>query len=102
LEENWSFAGAGRGRSGAALARGPAEREDRWWPRGQPPEERIIDRIDTYFEAWNESDASRRRALLERCVSAEAELLDPTGRFRGLDSLRDRIGAFATGACTAS
>jgi hypothetical protein len=27
-------------------------------------------------------------------VSAEVELIDPTGRSRGLDGLRDRIGAF--------
>jgi hypothetical protein len=53
-----------------------------------------MDRIEVYFEAWNETDAARRRALLERCASTDAELVDPTGHFRGLDGLRDRIGAF--------
>ncbi len=75
------------------MPEGHAEREDPW-SKDTTPRERIIDRIDTYFEAWNEPDASQRRALLERCVNAEAELLDPTGRFRGLDGVRDRIGAF--------
>jgi hypothetical protein len=58
------------------------------------PEEWIIDPIDTYFEAWNESDAEQRRALLERCAGAGVELIDPTGRFRGIEGVRDRIGAF--------
>jgi hypothetical protein len=28
----------------------------------------MIDRIDVSFEAWNETDPDRRRALLERCA----------------------------------
>jgi hypothetical protein len=79
---------------GTALARACRGARRSALCNGSHPEERIIDRIDTYFDAWNETDGDRRRALLERCVSAEAELIDPTGRFRGLDGLRDRIGAF--------
>jgi hypothetical protein len=50
--------------------------------------------IDTYFDAWNETDSDARRLLLERCLTVNVELIDPTGRFEGLDDLRDRIGAF--------
>lgn len=55
-------------------------------------------RIDVYFEAWNETDPDRRRALLERCAGVGVELIDPTGRFRGIDGLHDRIGAFPESA----
>jgi SnoaL-like domain len=50
--------------------------------------------IDTYFQAWNETDATARRALLEGCMTADAELIDPTGRFRGVDGVGERIGGF--------
>jgi hypothetical protein len=58
----------------------------------------MTEHIETYFEAWNESDGAARRALLERCMTADVELLDPTGRFRGLDSVGDRIGGFQESA----
>ena len=56
------------------------------------------DVIDTYFEAWNEADSERRRALLERSITPDAELVDPTGRWRGLAGLSERIGNYLASA----
>jgi hypothetical protein len=36
-----------------------------------------------YFRAWNEQDSDQRRRMLERCVTDDALLLDPTGRWEG-------------------
>jgi hypothetical protein len=54
--------------------------------------------LDAYFEAWNETDAERRRALLERSITPEAELVDPTGRWRGIAGLSERIGNYHSSA----
>ena len=35
------------------------------------------DLIDRYFEAWNETDAAQRRALISRTWSADAAYADP-------------------------
>jgi hypothetical protein len=51
-----------------------------------------------YFAAWNEQDASERRELLQRSVSEEAELIDPTGRWRGVAGLSDRIASYHSAA----
>ena len=34
-----------------------------------------MEQIDTYFQAWNETDDAVRRALLERCMTADVELI---------------------------
>jgi hypothetical protein len=57
-----------------------------------------MEQIDTYFKAWNETDDAARRALLERSMTADVELIDPTGRFRGLGGVGDRIGGFQESA----
>lgn len=56
------------------------------------------DVIDRYFEAWNEADSERRRALLERSITPDAELVDPTGRWRGIEGLSERIGNYLSSA----
>jgi hypothetical protein len=54
--------------------------------------------VVTYFAAWNETDSDQRRRLLERSVTDDAELVDPTGRSRGIDGLSDRIGRYQSAA----
>ncbi len=39
----------------------------------------MTDSVDTYFEAWNETDGVARRALVERCLTEDVELIDETG-----------------------
>jgi len=43
--------------------------------------------IETYFAAWNEQDAAQRWRMLERSVTHDAELVDPTGRWEELAGL---------------
>lgn len=59
---------------------------------------RVDDVIDAYFRAWNEPDSDRRRALLERSVMPDAELVDPTGRWRGIEGLSERIANYLSSA----
>jgi hypothetical protein len=51
-----------------------------------------------YFAAWNETDADERRQLLGHCLSGDAELIDPTGRWQGIAGLSERIGNYHTSA----
>ena len=48
--------------------------------------------LSDYFAAWNEQDSRAREALLASSLSGEVELLDPTGSWRGIDGLSERIG----------
>jgi hypothetical protein len=58
----------------------------------------VDDVVETYFAAWNEADASQRRQLLGRCVETDAELVDPTGRWEGVDGLVERIECYRSAA----
>jgi hypothetical protein len=51
-----------------------------------------------YFAAWNETNADERRQLLEQCLSNEAELIDPTGRWQGVAGLSERIENYHSSA----
>ena len=51
-----------------------------------------------YFAACNEPDSERRRQLLERSVADDAELVDPAGRWQGIDGFVERIGRYQTAA----
>jgi hypothetical protein len=51
--------------------------------------------IAAYDAAWNEADAAARVRQLERCLSEHAELVDPTGHYRGRAAVADRIGGFS-------
>ncbi len=54
----------------------------------------LDDVLQAYDAAWNEPDAARRRRLLERSLTDDAELVDPTGRFKGRDAVQERITGF--------
>jgi hypothetical protein len=51
-----------------------------------------------YFAAWNEPDGGERAQLLQRSLSDQAELVDPTGRWRGVDGVSDRISRYHASA----
>jgi hypothetical protein len=51
-----------------------------------------------YFAAWNETDAKERDDLLRRSLCEDAELIDPTGRWRGVAGLSERIANFHASA----
>jgi hypothetical protein len=53
--------------------------------------------IDTYFDAWNASDDGHRRALIERCLSGDVELIEENGRFSGHDGLGSLMARFHHG-----
>jgi hypothetical protein len=58
-----------------------------------------VDRtLSDYFAAWNETNGHERRQLLERCVSDDAELIDPTGRWQGVAGLSQRIANYHSAA----
>jgi hypothetical protein len=52
------------------------------------------DTLSDYFAAWNETDAGERGRLLQRSLSDDVELLDPTGRWRGVDGVSERIARY--------
>ena len=55
---------------------------------------RVTESVDTYFDAWNEPDGVARRALIDRCLTGDVELIDENGRFRGYDGLADLMARF--------
>jgi predicted TIM-barrel enzyme len=54
--------------------------------------------IADYFAAWNERDPDQRRRRLERCLTDDAVLVDPTGRWQGVAGLAERIGRYQSAA----
>jgi hypothetical protein len=54
--------------------------------------------IGNYFRAWNEVDPEQRRFLLERSVTSDVELVDPTGRWQGVEGLSERICNYLSSA----
>lgn len=50
--------------------------------------------IRMYDEAWNTSDVSDRRRLLEEALTEDCELVEPRGRFPGRDAIIERINGF--------
>jgi ketosteroid isomerase-like protein len=56
----------------------------------------LDDVLRAYDAAWNESDQAARSQLLERSLTEDAELFDPTtGRFQGRDAINERIAGFS-------
>jgi hypothetical protein len=51
-----------------------------------------------YFAAWNETDAGERERLLERSLTDDVELVDPLGRWQGVDGISDRIARYHSSA----
>jgi len=54
--------------------------------------------VATYFAAWNEPDPGRRAEILQRSLTDDAELVDPTGRWQGIDGFVERIGNYQIAA----
>jgi hypothetical protein len=54
--------------------------------------------LESYFAAWNERDPDERRRLLERSLTDDAELLDPTGGSQGIEAIAERIGRYQADA----
>lgn len=50
--------------------------------------------IRMYDEAWNTTDVSERRNLLEQALADDCELLEPRGRFTGRAAIIDRLAGF--------
>jgi hypothetical protein len=49
--------------------------------------------VDTYIAAWNETDASRRLALVGETFTDDARYLDPLMSGEGVDGIAAMIGA---------
>lgn len=49
--------------------------------------------VDTYIDAWNETDAERRRELIEQTYTEDASYLDPMMAGEGQDGIDTMIAA---------
>src|SRR3954462_5535732 len=49
--------------------------------------------VDTYIEAWNETDTERRVALVAETFTDDARYLDPLMSGEGVDGIAAMIGA---------
>ena len=49
--------------------------------------------VDTYFAAWNETDAARRGELIEQVWAADGRLIDPPLTGEGYQGISDLIAA---------
>jgi hypothetical protein len=54
----------------------------------------VDETITEYFAAWNETNPEARRSLLQRSLSDDVELVDPTGRWGGIDVVSERIANY--------
>ena len=50
--------------------------------------------IGMYDEAWNASELSERRRLLEEALTDDCELVEPRGRFVGREAIVERLTGF--------
>ena len=53
----------------------------------------VTELVDRYIATWNEADAGRRRALIDRTWTAEATYADPMMRGDGRDGIDAMIAA---------
>ena len=49
--------------------------------------------VDTYIAMWNEPNADRRRELVARTVTDDADYVDPVMEGAGIDGITAMIGA---------
>ena len=49
--------------------------------------------VHTYIAMWNETDADRRRELVARTVTDDADYVDPVMEGAGIDGITAMIGA---------
>lgn len=52
-----------------------------------------LELVDRYFAAWNETDTSRRRALIAQTWAEDASYVDPLMTGKGHDGIDAMIGA---------
>jgi hypothetical protein len=52
-----------------------------------------LDLVDRYFAAWNETNAARRRALIEQTWAHDASYVDPLLAGNGHEGIDAMIGA---------
>jgi hypothetical protein len=52
-----------------------------------------LDLVDRYFAAWNETDAARRRALIQETWAEDASYVDPLLAGKGHEGIDAMIGA---------
>ncbi len=52
------------------------------------------DTVEAYMSAWNEPDAARRAAIIEKCWSESATYTDPMSDVTGRDGLSALIAGF--------
>ncbi len=50
--------------------------------------------VDSYIAAWNETDADKRRALIEKCWADAATYTDPMADISGREALGEAIVQF--------
>jgi hypothetical protein len=50
--------------------------------------------VDAYIDAWNETDADKRSALIEKCWADSATYTDPMADVSGRDALDETIVGF--------
>ena len=54
----------------------------------------VAETIDAYVAAWAETDADKRRALIERAWAADGSYVDPIADIEGRDALSEMIAGF--------
>ncbi len=60
----------------------------------------MTDALDTFFSAWAETDAAKRRDLIAAAVAPTATYSDPRSgsRLSGIDAIADYVGMFSANA----
>jgi len=60
----------------------------------------MIDQLTTFFTAWSETDADKRKALIASSCAPDIIYSDPRsgGRLSGIDALSDYVGMFSANA----
>ena len=53
------------------------------------------DILASYDRAWNEPDDDSRRKYLATALTEDCELVEPRGRFTGLEAINARLAGFA-------
>jgi hypothetical protein len=54
----------------------------------------VQETVDTYIDAWNEEDESKRAELIAKCWSESGTYTDPMADVRGRDALSELIAGF--------
>jgi hypothetical protein len=55
----------------------------------------LDDVLAAFDAAWNEPDRAERLRLLTRSLTDDAQLVDPSARFEGIEAIEARIAGFS-------